>query len=188
MAVNKYHAYNQFTQLPFIPYNIIKLLTTSEQAEGLFKLLKYNTYDALSEPNLTFREKMDLIWKDNATDAQNYRIFLSNIDPSMLPEAITIMKCYRAEGKPDNLTMSTEIYRFDFIFGTKIPLVDYEGVPCNRGDLMEMFLHQSLNGTAVSGTSFFEYTTRCASRNSLGDNEKFTGLSVLMSTKIGQIE
>lgn len=46
--------YNSLSALPYIPYNILVYLARQEAAEDLWKLLKYNSYDALSKPNLTF--------------------------------------------------------------------------------------------------------------------------------------
>lgn len=47
--------YNSYYALPTIPYNILKHLALSD--EIIWKLLKYNDYDALDRPNLTFSEK-----------------------------------------------------------------------------------------------------------------------------------
>ena len=47
--------YNSLSALPTIPYNILTYLATSTDAENLWKLLKYNGYDALSKPNLTLK-------------------------------------------------------------------------------------------------------------------------------------
>lgn len=44
--------YNSYYALPTIPYNILKHLALSD--EIIWKLLKYNDYDALDKPNLTF--------------------------------------------------------------------------------------------------------------------------------------
>ena len=53
--------YNSLSKLPTIPYNILVYL--ARQDEIIWKLLKYNDYDALSKPDLTFDEKIALIWK-----------------------------------------------------------------------------------------------------------------------------
>ena len=41
-------SFNKFTSLPFIPYKILVALMDND---NFFKLLKYNTYDALSSPH-----------------------------------------------------------------------------------------------------------------------------------------
>ena len=65
--------FNNFAMLPSVPYNII--MTLAQNNENIFKMLKYNTYDCLSQPNLTFEEKMEMIYK-NQDQQQDYRIFL----------------------------------------------------------------------------------------------------------------
>ena len=54
--------YNSMSQLPFIPYNILTYLAQEEQI--LWKLLAYNGYDALNQPDLTLSQKLNLD-KDN---------------------------------------------------------------------------------------------------------------------------
>ena len=49
--------FNSMSSLPYIPYNILIYLARQDSAEDIWKMLKYNSYDALSKPNLTFNEK-----------------------------------------------------------------------------------------------------------------------------------
>ena len=56
--------YNSLSRLPSIGYNILVYLAREPSAENIWKMLKYNDYDCLSKPNLTFSEKMELIWKN----------------------------------------------------------------------------------------------------------------------------
>ena len=56
--------YNSLSALPYIPYNILVYLARQDAAEDLWKLLKYNSYDALSKPNLNFDQKLELIWRN----------------------------------------------------------------------------------------------------------------------------
>ena len=80
-------SFNKFTSLPFIPYRIIVELTKND---NFFKLLKYNTYSALSMPNLSEDEKLELICKD-FDDMHNYNIFLTNIEPNELVSSKTCL-------------------------------------------------------------------------------------------------
>ena len=52
--------YNDYKSMPYIPYRIIEYLANNN--ENIWKILKYNTYDCLSKEDLTFDEKMKLIW------------------------------------------------------------------------------------------------------------------------------
>ena len=84
--------YNSFSALPGIPYNIITHLALSKDAENLWKMLKYNEYNALEQPNLTFEEKMQLVWKEGPQE--NFGVFLTNVIGDDIPEAKCVLKCF----------------------------------------------------------------------------------------------
>ena len=65
--------YNNYKFMPYIPYRIIEYLAYNN--ENLWKILKYNTYDCLSNDDLTFEEKMQLVWSYQSNQ-EDYRIFL----------------------------------------------------------------------------------------------------------------
>ena len=81
--------YNQFETMPQIPYEIINALTDND---NLFKLIYYPTYDALSQPNLTIKQKMDMLWQGQS-HIENYNIYLTNIQPDMEMDSKVILKC-----------------------------------------------------------------------------------------------
>ena len=57
---NNYMAFNDYSEMPQIPYQIIATLLTekSQLAEDFWKLLKYADADALDKDNLTYEEKI----------------------------------------------------------------------------------------------------------------------------------
>lgn len=179
--------FNKFTTLPFIPYKIVVALTKNE---NLFKLLKYNTYDCLSMPNLTQDEKISMIWKDN-DDMHNFNVFLTNIEANELVASKNILKIYKYDTLPENSVISTIVYRFDILYGTKNALVDYEGVPCSRGDCIEMEILKTLNGEDVAGVGYLQFNHElsrlCRSSMSIGNNLTFTGTSLIMATQLADI-
>ena len=67
--------YNQFDNLPYIPYNIIVNIFNNED---LWKLIYYPDYDCLSKPALTDAQKSELIWK-NQDRMEEYNIFLTSL-------------------------------------------------------------------------------------------------------------
>lgn len=69
--------FNSMSSLPYIPYNILIYLARQDSAEDIWKMLKYNSYDALSKPNLTFNEKLELIWKSGPQE--KYGVFFTNL-------------------------------------------------------------------------------------------------------------
>ena len=180
-------SFNKFLTLPFIPYRIVVALTHND---NFFKLLKYNTYNALSMPNLTEDEKLQLICKD-FDDMHNYNIFLTNIEPNELVNSKTILKLYRYDTLPINHIVSTISYRFDILYGTKNSLVEYQGVPCPRVDLMEMELMKTLNGADVAGVGKLQFnhdlSRLCRSTLNIGNNYTFTGTSIVMATQLADL-
>lgn len=180
--------FNQFTGMPYIPYKIFNALLDNDE---LFKLLYYNTYDALSKANLTTEQKMGLLWQGQS-NMEDYNVFLTNIQPNMELKAKTILKCYRHSSDPQDTVVSTLTYRFDILFGTTIPLIEYDGVTCNRGDVIEMELMKSLNGKDVAGVGYLQYNGElsrlCGSTIGLANDYTFTGVSVVMATQLGDIK
>ena len=103
-----------------------------------------------------------------------------------------ILKCYRYHTNPISPVISTVAYKFDVMYGTTIPLIEYNGTTCNRGDLIEMELMKSLNGKDVAGVGFLQYnhklSTLCSSTVGIGNNYTFTGTSIVMATQIGDVD
>ena len=70
---NNSMAFNDFSEMPYIPYKIITALLNEESqiAENFWKLLKYADVDALDKDNLTYDEKVALIWRGDSIE-QNF--------------------------------------------------------------------------------------------------------------------
>ena len=180
--------YNDFISMPYIPYRIIEYLANNN--ENLWKILKYNTYDCLSEDDLTFEEKMELVWSHEANQ-EDYKIFLTALVENMIPVSGTIIKIYKEMTLPRNHINAVAGYEIDILYGGKIALVEYNGIPCNRGDVCEAEILSTLNGVEVDGVGKLEFSMKKlgSSRSSLniGDNKSFTGTSLLMGVDISDI-
>lgn len=179
---------NKFLSMPFIPFKIVMALLDND---NFCKLIYYNTIDALDRPNLTVAQKRAMIW-DGQDDMEHYNIFLTNVQPNEETENRTVMKVYRYVTDPINRNIATVAYAFDILFGSKIPLVRYNGITCNRGDVIEMEIMRTLNGEDVAGVGYLQYdndlTALCRSRVGVGNNYTFTGLSIIMATQIADAE
>ena len=180
--------YNNYKAMPYIPYRIIEYLANNN--ENLWKILKYNTYDCLSEDDLTFEEKMELVWSHEANQ-EDYNIFLTALVENMIPVSGTIIKIYKEMTLPRNHINAVAGYEIDILYGGKIALVEYNGIPCNRGDVCEAEILSTLNGVEVDGVGKLEFSMKKlgSSRSSLniGDNKSFTGTSLLMGVDISDI-
>lgn len=84
--------YNSLSALPYIPYNILVYLARQDGAEDLWKLLKYNSYDALSKPNLTFDQKLELIWRNGPQE--KFGVFFTPLVEDAICESKCVFKIY----------------------------------------------------------------------------------------------
>ena len=170
-------AYNDFKLMPEVPNMILtKLMTaTSQSAENLWKLLKYPTYDALSNPNLTFDEKYAMVWSPKQTNYEQenlFSVFLKPLNPSALntAEEQLQLRIYRYINKPLTTFESVLIYQFETITQEACCMVYNENdVMCERTDLIESYLLDNLNGADLQiGSSFFTFSAQMNSQ--IGSN------------------
>lgn len=180
--------YNTFANMPFVPYKIIEHLATKN--ETIWKLLKYGEYDALSHPNLSLNEKLEMIWKGQA-DTQNYNVFFTKLLENAEPDAKTILKIYKFVTEPTDTLIANVSYEFDILYGGKLSIVDYDGVPCNRGEVFETELLRTLNGSNVGGVGMLQFNRRLSSFSksmmNIGNNKTYIGNSVIMTTQMGSV-
>lgn len=179
--------YNSMSRLPQIPYNILTYLAQDEQI--LWKLLAYNGYNALNQPDLTFAQKMDLVWKEGPQEP--YSIFMTNIVDDAISESKTIMKIYNYYIHAKNLYVAPTVYAFDILYGPKMSLVDFNGVPVSRSDLFVNRILTLLNGVEVGGVGtlmFFDDMSRYdLGRSVVGNSKTFTGYQMFLSVNVGDI-
>lgn len=180
--------YNSLSQLPFIPYRIMAYLANKD--EIIWKLLAYNDYYALSKPNLTFTQKMGLIWKPKKDKLQaDYSVFLTSLVEDAIPESKCVLKLYDYYIHAKNLYTAPVVYAFDFLYGGDMALVEYEGVPVPRGDLFIHRVLSVLNGAVVGGVGklvFHDDMSRYdLGRSVIGNSKTFTGVQLFLSTLVG---
>ena len=179
--------YNSLSRLPFIPYNIVVHLAQSPDAENLWKLLAYNDYDALSKPNLSFNEKMALVWKNGSQD--EFSVFLTGLVEDAIAESRCIFKIYDYLIQPDKPYISSVVFAFDFLYGGKMSLVEYNGYPVSRGDLFVNILLTVLNGVDVNGVGtiiFSEDISRYSGgKYVVGNSKTFCGICVYLGILVG---
>ena len=190
-------SYNNFLKMPQVPYMIFErlVLSTSQSAENLFKIIKHPTVDALSEPNLTFDEKMRLLWTPSKVgepiSQQNlFNIFLKPLVSSSLDDVSQQiqLKIYRVMTKPSSNVESAIGYQFDMITSEVACMVyDAEGYLCDRVDLMEAYILDVLNGADLSvGSSYFQFYNRdlnsiAKSTLSINNGKSLYGRSIVLS-------
>ena len=182
-------AFNSFKEMPLIPYKILETLITeqSESAEMLWKLLQYPTLNALDERNLTEDEKYKLIWK-NESQEQDYSVFMKPLVGSSLDTALaqTQLRLFRYNTLPINRLESIICFEFDIITNEKTSMVYWDGMLCERVDLLEMCLLDVLNGRDLGiGSGVLEYNREfaraCQSLMSINNSKSLYGRAVVMA-------
>ena len=112
--------FNKYTSLPSVPYKIISYL--AQNNDNIFKALYYQGSDALSQPNLTLEQKIDMIYVDEGKEVEK-NIFLKPLIGEEMIDSATQLRIYKYGISPiDNMT-SVINYRFDIITGSKISLI-----------------------------------------------------------------
>ena len=181
--------YNSLSRLPTIPYNIMVYLakSTDPVAEVFWKMLAYKDYKALSHEPLTFQQKMKLVWAQGKQDT--YSVFLTNLIEDAMAESKQIVKIYQYYIHASELYTSIVVYAFDCLYGGQMSLVEYNGIPVNRGDLFIHCILALLNGVEVGGVgklTFLDDMSRySAARSTIGNNKTFTGVQLYMAVDVG---
>ena len=115
---NNYMAFNDYSEMPQIPYQIIATLLTekSQLAEDFWKLLKYADADALDKDNLTYDEKIAMVWRGESIE-QKFNVFLKPLVGSSLDtaEAQTQLRIFRYTTMPTNQYEAVICFEMDFI-------------------------------------------------------------------------
>lgn len=175
-------AYNNFLEMPTVPYNIIEVLLgedsdviTDEMKYGvptrvaeLWKVLKYNTTDCLAEKFdkktqklvpvkdwLTFDERKKMIWDDSKADEGKCSIFLKPLIGTSLntAEMQTQIRLYRISVMPTTQYEAILCYEFDIITNERTCLVERNKVLVERTDLLEALILSIFNGRDIKAGS-----------------------------------
>lgn len=178
---------NSFSSLPYIPYNILVYLATNSDAENIWKMLKYSTYDALSKPNLTFEEKISYIWKNGPQE--NFGIFLTPLVEDEITKSKSIMKLYNYFIEPNSAYIASTTYAFDFLYGGNMALVEYNATPVSRGDLFIAEIMKVLNGAEIGGVGKLGFLSNLSrydiGKSTIGNSRTFTGVQIFMTVQVG---
>ena len=186
---NSSMAFNNYKEMPQLPYKIIAtlLIEESKSAEDFWKLLKYADVEALSKPNLTYDEKVALIWRGDSIE-QNYNVFLKPLVGSSMDdaEAQTQLRVFRYTTQPTTRFEAVMTIEADFITNEKTCLVYQDGLLCERTDLMESLFLDIMNGRDIeigSGVVMFdrELSRSCNSQLNIGNSKSFYGRSLVMA-------
>lgn len=179
-------AVQYLTAMPTFPYRLFVWLVNDDKAEDLWRLLKYNDYDALSKPYLTKQEKIDLLWRDGeGQNSKGKAFFFTNLVEDSIPVERTIIKLYNYLVQPMDEISSVVNYRFEILYGAITELVEWNGVPVSRGDLIAHLLLKVMNGRVIDGVGKIHFNRDVGRynevRSTYGNQMNFTGRIMTLS-------
>lgn len=178
-------SYNTYNTTRGFGYAILKHLMKNN--EEIWKLLKYNTPDALSKPNLTMKEKGELIW-DGTGDAEDYRVFRSPFLDDAITSQVSQLRIYNSVLSPENRSVGTVDISIECLCHNKIINLDnYE----SRVEVMIQNIIECLNGHDIAGVGVLAFDKNMSvydvCRMNIYNNRNFFGYSLWISAKVGDI-
>lgn len=186
--------YASFLKMPKIPNSILERLafSQSDYAEGFWKLLKYSDIEALDKPNLTFEEKLDLVFSPdkliNSRTEDTFNVFLKPLVASSLSDAKsqTQLRFYRVKTVPRNQYEGVYIYELDLYTNETACMVRLDNIMCEKLDVMEAFLLEELQmldtGVGINLLRFDRLpSASCESTLSINDSKAIYGRKFLLA-------
>ena len=180
-------SYNQYDGLQNFTLLIIQHLMLNN--EDIWKLLKYDTQDALEKPNLTREEKAKLIYPGaSGGDMDDYRVFRTPYLDDLTTNQQAQLRVYLESITPDTRLYGTVDVNIEVICHVKmIELNDYQ----NRAESIVWQVIKTLNGADVGGIGklFFDRNGSFYDIIKMNryNNRSFYGYTITMSTKMGNI-
>lgn len=207
------NAYNRFVNLDNIEFRIIDFLAKSENkyAQNLFKILKYDVEDCLYKGDLSYEEKIALLYKDNG-EASSARIYMSPYIDDAYIEQSSHLHIYVYSVFPQNHLLSTVNVGIETIVHNKIanmygdaslyssttnpselgpdgqPTIIYKS---RASELLKCVL-ASLNGYFVAGVGMLQFNSQLTgseskAKMSLWNGKKFFGHMTVLSTQMSGV-
>lgn len=199
-------AYNRLTNLDNIEYKIVDFLARSDSkyANYLWKILKYDDQDCLSRENLSYKDKMELLYTNNGESTQS-RVFMTPYVDDSWDEQTSHLHIFVNRVFPTNhLTSKVEVC-FEIIVHNKIgvifgdasefnpesnPVELKDGQPVilykNRASEMLKDIVATLNGAMVNGVGMFQFNMELSpeerASSTVWNGKKFYGYKLTMST------
>ena len=180
-------SYNQYDGLQNFTLLIIQHLMLNN--EDIWKLLKYDTQDALEKPNLTREEKAKLIYPGaSGGDMDDYRVFRTPYLDDLTTNQQAQLRVYLESITPDTRLYGTVDVNIEVICHVKmIELNDYQ----NRAESIVWQVIKTLTGADVGGIGklFFDRNGSFYDLIKMNryNNRNFYGYTITMSTKMGNI-
>lgn len=201
--------FNRFYNLDSIEERLINFLikSDSDDANRIWKLLKYNSMDALLKENLTRKERSKLIDEGNG-DQSTYRVFKQSFIEDAFVEEASLLKFYIDSTIPVNHLVSTVNIGIDIMTHNKMQLVyndstdELENEPLyreiekniitkNRNSVLLKCLLSEFNGKYVEGVGQLQFNQQLCyysqARNGIFNNKNYNGFKLLIACQMSGV-
>ena len=201
--------FNRFYNLDSIEERLINFLikSDSDDANRIWKLLKYNSMDALLKENLTRKELSKLIDEGNG-DQSTYRVFKQSFIEDAFVEEASLLKFYIDSTIPVNHLVSTVNIGIDIMTHNKMQLVyndstdELENEPLyreiekniitkNRNSVLLKCLLSEFNGKYVEGVGQLQFNQQLCyysqARNGIFNNKNYNGFKLLIACQMSGV-
>lgn len=175
-------AYNKYTILTDLPYNVVTHLFTNDKAEIIWKLLKYNDSDAWMKPDLTQDEKAALVYNGELNDA-GYCIFRDQSSDDGQDTQKTFLRIFVNGVIPSGRTVGIANISFEVLSHSKIThLSNYQ----QRVDVIIKTLLDIFNGEYIGGLGQFFFNADKSSADMIKTISKkyYKGKELIMSLNV----
>ena len=181
------NVYNKYTNITKFPLNIITYLLNNN--EVIWKLLKYDTPDALNKPNLTKSEKRSLIFagqtnSSGGIDEMPYRVFTKSLPRGEEKKIQTQLRVFLLGLIPLNHVVGQVNMNIQIISHTDLLTLDtYE----NRNEIILQQLLETLNGKNIGGISNLSFNREANGYSNEAfweSGDWYEGYSLRMSCKV----
>lgn len=181
--------YNQHTAIRYMSENIIYYLIDNN--EIIWKLLKYDSNDALFKDDLTKKEKIDLIYKGSDVKIDGYKVFRQPfIDDAELTDT-SMIRIFVSNILPNNkvvsdvgITMECLVHSKNIMIKSDLEDITYE----NRLELLLQQTIECLNGAEIKGLGrlFFDMDGSYLTKAIIGvyNNRNYHGFKILFVSKV----
>lgn len=179
---------NQFEGLEDMPYKIIEYMILHN--ENIFKLLKYNDTDALDKPNLTFEEKVALIYKGEQ-DSSQFRIFMQPYTDDAIINEIAQFRVFPEYIYPKDNIKAEVYFAFEILTHNKINTLKdgYKTrIVCLLNEVLRTFNGININGV---GKLFFDAKVSrsvTVARQNIYNQRNYFGYTIVMGTHCANID
>jgi len=147
---NPNEAYNKYTSMPHYSYKMVQYLVNNN--ELIWKLLKYPTPDAWSKDDLTYAEKIEMIYKGEG-DGSAFHVFLYDGLNDVETKESTILNIYPFGIAPVNRTVGTVTLMLEVYAHYKVNMLSNY---TTRVDSIIQQLLETFNGTTIDGLGIGE--------------------------------